>query len=54
MRFTIVLNQVEHFKCIIETEVEAFAKIFFKPEDENFEKLQPILEEIAATFCRRT
>jgi type I restriction enzyme R subunit len=43
------LNQVESFQVYYPQEVEAFANIFFTEED-NFEKLQPILEEIAARF----
>jgi len=43
------LNQVERFNAYYETEVEAFANIFFT-EDENFEKLQPILQSIALRF----
>lgn len=43
------LNQVEQFNAYYETEVEAFAKIFFT-EDENFEQLQPILQGIATRF----
>lgn len=43
------LNQVESFEVYYPQEVEAFASIFFTEED-NFEKLQPILEEIAARF----
>lgn len=43
------LNQVESFEVYYPQEVEAFANIFFSPKD-DFEKLQPILEEIAARF----
>lgn len=43
------LNQVESFAVYYPQEVEAFANIFFSPKD-DFEKLQPILEEIAARF----
>jgi type I restriction enzyme R subunit len=43
------LNQVEGFQVYYPQEVEAFANIFFSPKD-DFEKLQPILEEIAARF----
>lgn len=43
------LNEVENYKVYYETEVEAFANIFFK-EDNNFEKLQPILQGISARF----
>lgn len=43
------LNQVERFNAYYETEVEAFANVFFT-EDENFEKLQPILQGIATRF----
>ncbi|GFD76958.1 type I restriction endonuclease subunit R [Tenacibaculum sp. KUL113] len=43
------LNQVESFEVYYPQEVEAFANIFFTEED-NFEKLQPILEEIAVRF----
>lgn len=43
------LNEVENYQVYHETEVEAFAKIFFSPKD-NFEKLQPILQGISARF----
>lgn len=43
------LNQVESFEVYYPQEVEAFANIFFTEED-NFEKIQPILEEITARF----
>ena len=43
------LNQVEGFQVYYPQEVEAFANIFFSPKD-DFEKLQPILEDIAARF----
>lgn len=43
------LNKVESFNVYYPQEVEAFAKIFFTPE-ENFEELQPILNEIANRF----
>lgn len=43
------LNEVENFQAYYETEVEAFANIFFT-EDNNFEKLQPILQGISARF----
>ncbi|GAA4890406.1 DEAD/DEAH box helicase family protein [Flaviramulus aquimarinus] len=43
------LNQVERFNAYYDTEVEAFANVFFT-EDENFEKLQPILQGIATRF----
>ncbi|MGY8939371.1 MAG: type I restriction endonuclease subunit R [Flavobacteriales bacterium] len=43
------LNEVENFQVYHETEVESFAKIFFSPND-NFEKLQPILQSISARF----
>ncbi|MFL0101524.1 type I restriction endonuclease subunit R [Tenacibaculum maritimum] len=43
------LNQVESFEVYYPQGVEAFASIFFT-EENNFEKLQPILEEIAARF----
>ncbi len=43
------LNQVESFEVYYPQEVEAFANIFFSPKD-DFEKIQPILEEIAARF----
>ena len=43
------LNEVENFKVYHETEVESFAKIFFSPKD-DFEKLQPILQNISARF----
>jgi type I restriction enzyme R subunit len=44
-----VLNEVENYKLYYETEVEAFAKIFFTTKD-DFEKLQPILEAVANRF----
>lgn len=43
------LNEVENYKVYYEAEVEAFANIFFT-EDNNFEKLQPILQVISARF----
>lgn len=43
------LNEVENFQAYYETEVEAFANVFFTEED-NFEKLQPILQSISARF----
>lgn len=43
------LNQVESFEVYFPQEVEAFANIFFT-EDENFEQLQPILENITERF----
>ncbi|MDA7762286.1 DEAD/DEAH box helicase family protein [Crocinitomicaceae bacterium] len=42
------LNKIETFDIIYKNEIEAFADIFFKTED-NFEKLQPILNEV----CKR-
>ena len=44
-----VLDQIEAFNIYYENEVETFAKIFFKAGD-NFEKLQPILNEIASRY----
>lgn len=44
-----VLNEIENYKLYYETEVEAFANIFFTTKD-NFEKLQPILETVANRF----
>ena len=43
------LNEVENYQAYHESEVEAFAKIFFS-ENEDFEKLQPILQGISARF----
>ena len=43
------LNEVENFQAYYETEVEGFANIFFT-EENNFEKLQPILQSISARF----
>ena len=43
------LNEVENFQVYHESEVEAFAKIFFSPKD-DFEKLQPILQSISGRF----
>jgi len=43
------LNEVENFQVYHETEVESFAKIFFSPND-DFEKLQPILQSISTRF----
>lgn len=43
------LNQVERFNAYYETEVESFANVFFT-EDANFERLQPILQNIATRF----
>ena len=45
------LNEVENFQAYYETEVEAFANIFFT-EENNFEKLQPILQRYLSSFCR--
>ena len=45
-----VLNEVENYKLYYETEVEAFAKIFFTTKD-DFERLQPILESVANRFA---
>ena len=44
-----VLDQIEAFNIYYENEVETFAKIFFKAGD-DFEKLQPILNEIAGRY----
>lgn len=44
-----VLNQVEEHKLFSQHEVEVFADIFFKP-DNNFEKLQPLLNAIVTRF----
>ena len=46
------LNEVENFQAYYETEVEAFANIFFT-EDDNFEKLQPILQGISTRFVEQ-
>ncbi|MEQ8422052.1 MAG: DEAD/DEAH box helicase family protein [Arenibacter algicola] len=43
------LNEVENYKVYYDTEVEAFAKIFFSPKN-DFEKIQPILQGISARF----
>ena len=43
------LNEVENYQVYHESEVETFAKIFFS-ENEDFEKLQPILQGISARF----
>lgn len=43
------LNQVESFGLYYPQEVEAFASIFFNSKD-DFEKLQPILEDIASRY----
>jgi type I restriction enzyme R subunit len=43
------LNEVENFQVYHETEVESFAKIFFSSND-DFEKLQPILQSISGRF----
>ena len=43
------LNEVENYQVYHESEVEAFSKIFFS-ENEDFEKLQPILQGISARF----
>ena len=43
------LNEVENFDLIYDQEVEKFAEIFFT-EEENFEKLQPILKEVSHRF----
>lgn len=44
-----VLNLVEELKIFSQHEVEVFAEIFFKPEN-NFEKLQPLLNAIVTRF----
>jgi type I restriction enzyme R subunit len=44
-----VLNKVESFNVYYKNEVEAFANIFFKPNN-NFEALQPILNTISNRF----
>lgn len=43
------LNEVEKFNLFYDSEVETFAQIFFSP-DEDFEKLQPILRNIANRY----
>ncbi|MDB2490873.1 DEAD/DEAH box helicase family protein [Flavobacteriaceae bacterium] len=43
------LNEVENYQVYHESEVKAFSKIFFS-ENEDFEKLQPILQGISARF----
>ena len=43
------LNEVENFQVYHDTEVQAFARIFFSPKD-DFEKLQPILQGISSRF----
>ncbi|QNM84589.1 type I restriction endonuclease subunit R [Polaribacter pectinis] len=45
-----VLNQVEDYKVFYETEVNAFAEIFFRQGD-NFELIQPILGSISTRFA---
>ncbi len=44
-----ILDVVDSFKVFYESEVEAFAEIFFKPSDQ-MEALQPILGAIAKRF----
>ncbi|NBR13056.1 MAG: type I restriction endonuclease subunit R [Flavobacteriales bacterium] len=44
-----ILSKVESFKVYYPNDIETFAKIFFKPNN-NFEQLQPILNEIARRF----
>lgn len=44
-----ILDTVNSFNVFYETEVEAFAEIFFKPND-NMEAIQPILGAIAKRF----
>src|SRR5690606_16031195 len=44
-----VLDEVASFNVFYDTEVEAFAEIFFKPSD-KMEGLQPILGAIAKRF----
>jgi type I restriction enzyme R subunit len=44
-----VLNLVEELKIFSQHEVEVFAEIFFKPEN-NFEKLQPLLNAMVTRF----
>lgn len=44
-----VLNTVEDYKVFYETEVNAFAEVFFRQGD-NFELLQPILNSISSRF----
>ena len=43
------LNEVENYKVYYQSEVEEFAKIFFS-QNEDFEKLQPILQGISERF----
>lgn len=44
-----ILHKIEAFEVFYDKEVETFAEIFFKKGD-NMEKLQPILNPIAARF----
>lgn len=44
-----ILDVVDSFKVFYESEVDAFAEVFFKPSD-NMEALQPILGAIAKRF----
>jgi len=46
-----VLNKIEAYNVYFENELEAFAKIFFEPKD-NFEELQPILNEVTNRFVK--
>ena len=46
-----VLNKIEAYNVYFENELEAFAKIFFEPKD-NFEELQPILNEVTDRFVK--
>lgn len=46
-----VLSKIEGFHVYYENELEAFAKIFFASKD-NFEALQPILNEVTNRFVR--
>ena len=45
-----ILNDVESHNAFYESEVEAFAAIFFRKGD-NFELLQPILNTISTRFA---
>jgi type I restriction enzyme R subunit len=44
-----ILNKIEAYNIYYENEVEAFAGIFFNPQD-NFEELQPILDTVANRY----
>jgi type I restriction enzyme R subunit len=46
-----VQHKIDSFQIIYKNDIEAFAKIFFKPGDHK-EKLQPILNEVAGRFVK--